>query len=127
MSWASQGGEAVGRLVAAEGLVERWRDLGPTMWAIAAGAAVLWVLAYGALYAWTEPRRVPAGPGTLDLVGPEPPAVVNLVTQDWELGHEAVPATLLDLAARKHLVIDQVGDDTWPRISGPQEQQKSIN
>ena len=122
MSWAWQGGGAVGRLVAAEGaegLVERWRDLGPTMWAVAAGAALLWVVAYGLLYAWTEPRRVPAGPGTLDLVGPEPPAVVNLVTHDWELGHEAVPATLLDLAARKHLVIDQVGEETLVRVPPP--------
>jgi hypothetical protein len=34
------------------------------------------------------------------------------VTSDWDLGHEAVPATLLDLAARKHLAVEQRGDGT---------------
>ncbi len=41
------------------------------------------------------------------------------MTGDWDLGREAVPATLLDLAARKHLAIDQVGDETLVRAEDP--------
>ena len=33
--------------------------------------------------------------------GPEPPAVVDLLCHGWKLGREALPATLVDLAARK--------------------------
>ncbi|MFP5319251.1 MAG: DUF2207 family protein [Acidimicrobiia bacterium] len=98
------------------GLVERWRDLGPVLWLIASGAAVLWAALLGALAFATRCRDVDPGPATLDLGGPEPPAVVNLITDGWRLGHEAVPATLLDLAARRLVDIDQVGDRTLVRL-----------
>jgi hypothetical protein len=98
-------------------LVEQWRDMGPTLWIVAGGAALAWFVLLGVLAALTEPRRVEPGPATLELGGDEPPAVVNLVTGDWDLGHEAVPATLIDLAARKHLAVDQVGEDTQVRVA----------
>jgi hypothetical protein len=98
-------------------LVEQWRDMGPTLWVVAGGAALAWFVLLGVMAALTEPRRVDPGPATLELGGPEPPAVVNLVTGDWDLGHEVVPATLLDLAARKHLAVDQLGDDTLVRLA----------
>ncbi len=93
-------------------LVERWRALGPWLWLAAAAAAGVWFLAYGAVLAFTDPRRVAPGAATLDLGGPEPPAVVNLITHDWELDRSAVPATLLDLAARGHLTIEHPGERT---------------
>lgn len=93
-------------------LLERWRDMGPTLWLVAAGAGAAWAILFAVLAAATDPRKVEPGPGTLDLGGDEPPAIVNLVTSDWDLGHEAVPATLLDLAARKHLAVEQRGDRT---------------
>ena len=83
---------------------------------VAATAVLVWLVLFAALLVHTEPRRVEPGPATLDLGGPEPPAIVNLVTGDWDLGQEAVPATLLDLAARGYLAIDQVGDDTFVRL-----------
>jgi hypothetical protein len=98
-------------------LVEQWRDMGPTLWVVAGGAALAWFVVLGVIAALTEPRKVEPGPATLELGGPEPPAVVNLVTGDWDLGPEAVPATLLDLAARKHLAVDQLGDDTLVRVA----------
>ncbi len=62
---------------------------------VAAGAWLTW-----ALLVWF--RRVPrlprAGPETATL-GPEPPAVANLLVNEWYVTSEAVPATLLDLAA----------------------------
>ncbi len=95
------------------GLVDRWRDMGPTLWLVAAGLVVAWLVALGLLTALTDPRRVRPGAATLEVQGPEPPAVVNLITTDWDLGHEAVPATLVDLAARRHLEIDLVGGRTY--------------
>lgn len=98
------------------GLVERWRDLGPVLWLVAAAGAVVWLLLLGALVVATRPRRVEPGPATLDPGGPEPPAVVNLLTNGWRLGHESVPATLLDLAARGLVAVDQVGPRTLVRV-----------
>jgi hypothetical protein len=103
-------------VIAQSGLVDQWRDLGPVLWLVAAGGAVVWALLLAAVAFATRSRNVRPGPPTLDLGGPEPPAVVSLITDDWRLGHEAVPATLLDLAARKLLAIDQVGDRTLVRV-----------
>ena len=102
--------------VVAADLVERWRDMGPVLWLAAAAAVALWFLLFGLMAALTEPRKVDPGAETLDLGGPEPPAVVALIAGDWRLGHEALPATLLDLAARKHVAIEQVGDVTYVRV-----------
>ena len=109
MTWGSIGTTTV---VAAIGDTEFVREHRLLLWLIGAGrgAGVVGLLAL--LAAVNEPRRVKPGPETLDLAGDEPPAVVNLVTADWVLGHEAVPATLLDLAGRKYLAIDSQGDDT---------------
>ncbi|HKH04316.1 MAG TPA: hypothetical protein VKA65_04075, partial [Acidimicrobiales bacterium] len=77
-----------------------------------------WAVLYGLTWAVTDPRRVKPGPRTLELPGSEPPAVVALLAHDWVLGREALPATLLDLAARGYLAIDSVGDDTLVRARG---------
>jgi hypothetical protein len=110
MSWAFIGAPA--SVLAAIGDTEFVREHRLLLWLVGVGAVLAWLALLALLAAVNEPRRVKPGPQTLDLVGPEPPAVVNLVTDDWVLGHEAVPATLLDLAARKYLACDSVGDDT---------------
>ena len=102
-----------GVMVAA--LIDRWRDMGPVLWSVDAVLGVGWLAVLAAFTVATEPRRVTPGARSLDLGGPEPPAVVNLITNDWELRHEAVPATLLDLAARRLLTIDQIGEQTLVR------------
>ena len=101
----------------AESLVERWRDLGPVLWLAAAAAAAAWAALLGVVAFFTRSRDVEPGPTTLEFGGPEPPAVVNLLTNDWRLGHEAVPATLLDLAARRLVQLDQVGERTLLRLN----------
>jgi hypothetical protein len=103
--------------VAAE-IGDRWRDLGPALWITASALGAVWFALLGVCAALTEPRKVDPGPQTLDLGGPEPPAVANLIAGDWRLGPESLPATLLDLAARKHLRIDQVGEQTYVRLGG---------
>lgn len=109
MTWRSIGTMHV---VAAIGDTEFVREHRVLLWLVGAGAVLAWAGLLGLLAAANEPRRVKPGPQTLDLVGDEPPAVVNLVTSDWVLGHEAVPATLLDLAGRKYLAVESQGDDT---------------
>lgn len=112
-------GMGMSLLAADGGLLDAWHDRGPVVWAVAAALALGWVALLGVLTALTDPRRVEAGPATLDPPGDEPPAVVNLVTGDWDLGREAVPATLVDLAARRHLAIDQFGGQTLVRVRRP--------
>jgi len=85
-------------------------------WIVAGGAAAVWVVLLLLLTARTEPRDVDAGPPTLDLVGDEPPAVVALIAGDWELPHDAVTATVLDLAARRHVAIEWIAPRTFLRV-----------
>jgi Predicted membrane protein (DUF2207) len=55
------------------------------------------------------PKTPSAGPPTNDL-GPESPAIANLLTNGWLLNEDAMPATLLDLAARGLVKIEDRGD-----------------
>ena len=113
---------ALSMVFAASDLVERWRDTGPVLWVIAAAAFVVWIATLAVLAMQSEPRDVDEGPATLDPGGSESPAVVNLVTNDWVLGRESVPATLLDLAARRFITVDWIGERTLLRVRehGPQ-------
>lgn len=70
---------------------------------VAASAAVAGIHALRA-----RPRRPRPGEPTLDL-GPEPPAVAGLVAGGFEAPDEAVPATLLDLAARRWIDVESPG------------------
>jgi hypothetical protein len=88
---------------------------------IAAGLALAaWLLVFAALALATRPRRARPGPPSMELPGDEPPAVVNLLANGWRLGGEAVPATLLDLAARKVLVIDEIEPERFVCRAGRQ-------
>ena len=60
-------------------------------------------------YAWqTQPREPSRGPSTHDL-GAEPAAIVNFLTEDFTVTPAAVPATMLDLAVRNWLTVEDVG------------------
>ncbi len=76
-----------------------------------AGAAVLaWLLLLLVARWATRPADVQPGPEGLDL-GPEPPAVVNLLTGGWRLSQDATAATLIDLAARDIIGLEQHGPE----------------
>ncbi len=79
---------------------------------LAGAAAGGWLVILVVCAIATRPRTPDAGPATMEL-GPEPPAVVNLITGGWRLGHEAVPATLLDLAGRRVVDIEQTEPDRF--------------
>ena len=71
-------------------------------------AVVAWLLAATALYLLRRPHEPPVGTATLEL-GPEPPAVASFLVNDFRVPDVAVPATLLDLAARGAVEIEQRG------------------
>ena len=81
---------------------------------IAAGVALAaWLLLLGFFAVATRARTPDPGPEALELPGDEPPAVVAMLTDGWEVGREAVPATLIDLAARKIVAIEEVGPERF--------------
>jgi hypothetical protein len=77
-------------------------------------ALALAVLAGGALVAVLRSRRLtPIEPGRASIeLRPEPPAVVDLLTGGFEVEDDAVPATVVHLAARRWFTIEDYGDDT---------------
>lgn len=73
----------------------------------AAGVAVVWLLVTVAVWATRRPPRVDPGPATMEL-GAEPPAIAALLCGDYDVRTEIAPATLLDLAARDVIELDEV-------------------
>lgn len=58
------------------------------------------------------PPRPPVGARTLEL-GPEPPAVANFLVHDFGVTADAVPATVIDLAARNIIDLEQRGPGVY--------------
>ncbi len=84
-------------------------DLGTLEPLVAGGAVVgglLWVGLALFAYALRAPPRPPVGLHTLSL-GPEPPAVANFLVNGFRVTREAIAATMLDLAARRVLDVEQ--------------------
>lgn len=82
-------------------------------WFVAAAVLVstlLWLAAVGWAVVATRPAPVTGAGPTMDL-RPEPPALVEFLTGGWESGRGAPRATLLDLAARGFLALEQTGPD----------------
>ncbi|OPG08221.1 hypothetical protein B1L11_28600 [Microbispora sp. GKU 823] len=79
-------------------------------WIAAAAATGLWLLLLLALAVATRNPDVEPGPATGELAG-QPPAVVDLITGDWRLCDEAPSATLLDLAARGVVAVEEIGPE----------------
>jgi len=79
-------------------------------YALVAAPAAAWFGAYGLALAATRPYLPEAAPATEDL-GNEPPAVVSLLVNRWEITEDAAESTLLDLAARHILEFRQPAND----------------
>ncbi len=79
---------------------------------LAAVLGALTALSAGVRLLATRPRLPEAGAPTRDL-RPETPAIVNLLVHRWKLTTTAMPATLLDLAARRWIEIDQLSDTSF--------------
>jgi hypothetical protein len=85
----------------------------PTLGIVTAVAFGGWCALFVVMLLATQPRAVDAAPAALELAGDEPAAVVNLITHGWRLEHAAVPATLLDLAARGAATIERIDVDRF--------------
>jgi Predicted membrane protein (DUF2207) C-terminal domain len=80
--------------------------------AAAAALSIVWLLALGLIRFARRPRDPPTEPPTLEL-GPEPPALANFLASEFRVTADAVPATLLDLAARRVVEIERVDVETY--------------
>jgi Predicted membrane protein (DUF2207) len=78
--------------------------------ALVAAPVALWFVAYGLTYMATRPDRPDPAPATEDL-GSEPPAMVSLLVNRWEITEDAAESTLIDLAARHILEFRQPAND----------------
>ena len=76
----------------------------------AGGALVLWLILVAFLAVLTRTKRPEPQPAGLELGGDEPPAVVNLLANNWKVRGEAMSATLVDLAARHVLDFERTSD-----------------
>jgi hypothetical protein len=79
---------------------------------LTAVAAAAWLAGAGVVFMLRRPPEPPIGPKTLDL-GPEPPAVANFLVHRFRVTSDAVPATLLDLAARNVIDLEQRGPGVY--------------
>jgi predicted membrane protein DUF2207 len=85
----------------------------------AAVAVAAWVGLAAVVYLLRRPREPEPGPSTLDL-GSEPPALAGLLVHGFRLGRETVPATLLDLAARGFVELEEREPGSYVcRLTGP--------
>jgi hypothetical protein len=75
-----------------------------------AAVALVWLGAGSALLVLFRARRPHEGPVTSQLRD-EPPAVVNMLTHDWQVTASAAAATVLDLAVRKYIEIVQISPE----------------
>ena len=73
-------------------------------------ASALWIVVFAIRWTASFPKLAPAGPETSDL-GPEPPAVANFLVNRFEVTRLAVGATLVDLAARRVTLIEEIVAD----------------
>jgi len=74
---------------------------------VAAAVGVLWLVLVAVLAVVRRVPDVDAGAATQELP-PESPALAGLLCDDFEVGTEAVPATVVDLAARRILTLEEV-------------------
>jgi Predicted membrane protein (DUF2207) len=82
--------------------------------ALIAGSLAVFFIGYGLALLATRPARPRPLPPTQDLgPNPEPPAVVSLLANYWDITEDAAESTLLDLGARKYLEFRQPANDPF--------------
>jgi Predicted membrane protein (DUF2207) len=72
--------------------------------------ALFFATVFGVRWAASFPDLPAPGPETSEL-GPEPPAIANLLVNRCNVTSSAAAATLIDLAARRHLELFEIGPD----------------
>jgi hypothetical protein len=103
------------RLFGTSGIEARVVELQAPALIAAAVTTVLWIGGLGLVRLARSPADPKPWPPTADL-GPEPPAIVDLLTNDFQVEREAVPATLLDLGARRFVDLEGIGPELQVRV-----------
>lgn len=89
-------------------------------------ALAAFALIYAALWFANRPRTPEPGPAVADL-GPEPPAIANMLVNGWRVTRIAMAATLVDLAGRRVLGIeDYAGGNHVVRIRSNQPEGEQL-
>jgi hypothetical protein len=103
----------VGSGYAASVAADVW-DIAPAVGSVTLACGVGGVLAMGWLWRSTAPSPIEPAAPTMDLRD-ETPALVDLLTGGFDVDDDAVPATVVDLAARRYLDIDELGGEVTLR------------
>lgn len=85
---------------------------------LAAAGLAVWLLTVASIRILRHPRSPERGPETMEL-RPEPPAVAGMLANDFIVTRDALPATLIDLAARGAVEIESRGDETFVSLRPP--------
>ena len=85
---------------------------------VAAAALAVWLVAVASIRILRHPRAPERGPETMEL-RPEPPGVAGMLANDFAVTRDALPATLIDLAARGAVEIESHGDETFVSLRRP--------
>lgn len=95
-----------------ESIRDEFNALGFALLLAALAATGVWLLAFATRWVASRPRLPDAAPETSEL-GPEPPAIANLLVNRCGLTHSAIAATFLDLCARGALALDHISEDNF--------------
>jgi hypothetical protein len=85
-----------------------WTPTAVTLGVVALVTLAGYFVVFAVLAVLTRPRRPDPAPASMDIPGDEPPAVAGFLSNTWKVPRSAVPATLIDLAARGIVDIEQV-------------------
>ncbi|MCC7363301.1 MAG: DUF2207 domain-containing protein [Dehalococcoidia bacterium] len=117
---------AVPLLQAADPTFDGFEGLSFALLVLAALAGGVFVLATAWRWLASRPRLPAPGPPTTEL-GPESPAIANLLVNRWKVTRAALPATIVDLAARRILGLeDYAGGRHVVRIRSNQPEGESL-
>jgi hypothetical protein len=88
-------------------VAEDTRGISVPLVVAAAIVAVAWLVVLAVVRVARRPPHIDTGPLTQEPPG-EPPAIAGLLCDDFELASELPPATLLDLAPRRIIRLEEV-------------------
>jgi F0F1-type ATP synthase membrane subunit c/vacuolar-type H+-ATPase subunit K len=90
-----------------------WSGAAVTLGVLALIGLAGYFVVLAALTVSTRPRRPTPGPATQNIPSDETPAVAGFLANTWKVPRAAIPATLIDLAARRIVSIEEVSPDDF--------------
>ena len=94
-------------------LAAHWTGAAVTLGVLALVALAGYFAILAVLAVITRPRRPEPAPASMEVPGDESPAVAGFLANTWKVPRAAVPATLIDLAARRIVTIEEVSPEDF--------------